>query len=61
MRHRTVRESAGAYSAKSLAAPTLPPVPAMEVLLLMLDELDDAVAILRHRAAAVLPFLGAPR
>ncbi len=26
----------------------------MEVLLLLLDELDDALAILRHRAAAVL-------
>ncbi|MCZ8129830.1 MAG: hypothetical protein O9284_00815 [Steroidobacteraceae bacterium] len=44
-----------------IAPDLLNPVPAMEVLLLMLDELDDAVAILRHRAAAVLPFLAAPR
>lgn len=31
--------------------------PTMEVFLLLLDELDDAVAIVRHRVARVLPFL----
>ena len=29
----------------------------MEVLLLLLDEIDDAVAIVRQRAAALFPFL----
>ncbi|MFO0453836.1 MAG: hypothetical protein ACK52I_35140 [Pseudomonadota bacterium] len=44
-----------------IAPDLLNPVPALEDLLLLQDELDDAVAILRHRAAAVLPFLAAPR
>lgn len=32
----------------------------MEVFLLLLDELDDAVAIVRHRVGRVLPFLNRP-
>lgn len=31
--------------------------PTMEVLLLLLDEIDDAFAILRHRLGVVFPFL----
>lgn len=32
----------------------------MEVLLLLLDEIDDAFAIVRHRVGTVLPFLNHP-
>ena len=51
----TFRKVAG--SGAGLQSTASHPEGAMEVLLLLLDEIDDAVAMVRQRAAALFPFL----